>query len=152
MSEATIMSGMQTAIRAMSEFASADVVINDWSVLDGPVSGAPYVIIATSDEFMSRQDAPTAVTTWDLNVILFEHFTDWNTTLTNLRTRRQAIIDKINSSDIRSAGGLEAVDVQEIRAAGPIIPWFDPDIDPELMYEADPLYLVCPMILVCEEF
>jgi hypothetical protein len=103
MSEATIQLGIQAALRAMSEFEDADIVINDWSVLDQSSSAAPYVIIENADDFTSRQDTVTPVTRWEIPLTLIERFDDWQPALDNLRTRRQAIIDKINSDDIRSA-------------------------------------------------
>ena len=152
MSEAAISAAIITAIKNMSEFADADVVDNDYSILDQSVLKAPYVIVGTSDEFVSRQDVQTANTTWDLPITLIENFDGWATTLINIRTRRQALIDKINSGDIRSAGGLSGIDIHEIRSAGPLEPVFPPYVESEDFFEASPIYIYAAMILICEEF
>lgn len=152
MSEATIAAGIKAALQAMSEFDDVDVVEMEYGILDQTTLAAPYVIIGASDDFLSAQDAPSAETTWDLPVTLVEAFSDWETTLGNIRTRRQALIDKINSGDVRSAGGLEAVSIDEVRSGGPLQPVYGNWIDPELEPETDPIYIMAPMILVCEEF
>ena len=153
MSEATIQTGIQTQIQAMAEFADADVKINDWSILDQGNAAAPYVIISDADTFVSRQDSKTAVTTWEIVVTLCEAFTDWTTTLNNLRTRRQALIDNFNAvGDARSADGLAAVTVDEIRSEGPITPYYGPYLRADDMAEALPQFLNQSMIFVTQEF
>lgn len=152
MSEAIIAAAIISDLKAMSEFANVDVVDSDYSILDQSVLKAPYVIVGTSEEFVSRQDVVTPETTWDLPITLVENFKGWQTTLQNIRTRRQAIIDKINSSDVRSAGGLSGVNIDELRSDGPLVPTYPPYVESEDYYEADPIYIMCPMILVCEEF
>ena len=69
MSEATIAAGLATAIKAMDEFADADVVHNDFGVY-GKQAGAPYVLIGSTDNFESRQDVTTPETTWQIPVRL----------------------------------------------------------------------------------
>lgn len=152
MSEATIAAAIIADIQGMSEFADADVVDSDYSILDQSVLKAPYVIVGTSDEFVSRQDVQTPETTWDLPITLIENFRDWQTTLQAIRTRRQALIDKINSGDVRSAGGLSGVNIDELRSDGPLLPIYPSYVEPEDYYESEPIYIYCPMILVCEEF
>lgn len=152
MSEATIQSGLQTAIQAMSEFASADVVINDWGILDQSTGNAPYVLIENSDDFSSEQDTQEPVTVWSIPITLIEAFTDWETSLNNLRTRRQAIIDKINSSDIRTAGGLEATNIRRIYNDGPITPVEERGMSDIEREYAVPVFLTQRIILEAEEF
>lgn len=152
MSEATIQSGIQTAIRAMAEFADADVVINDWGIMDQASSNAPYVLIENSDTFESKQQTVSANTVWELPITLIERFTDWDTTLNNLRTRRQAIIDAINTGDIRTAGGLEAVDISSVRNDGGISYIYDAYIDPTDEPNALPTFISQRILLVAEEF
>lgn len=150
MSELAIQTALQTAFKAMDEFADADVLINDWTVLDQSVLKAPYVIISDADTFRSRQDTSTPNTTWEIVVTLLENFEDWTTALDNVRTRRQAIIDKVNTGDTRSAGGLEGTSIDEIRSGTPITPRYDTYV--ENISEAEPIYLFQDLILVCEEF
>lgn len=149
MSEATIAAGLVAAIQSMTEFADADVVHNGWGLLDQTTSAAPYVIVSTADDFVSRQDTVSEKNTWQIPVILVEAFTDWATALGNLRTRRQAIIDKINSTNARSAGGLQCT-IDEVRNGGPITPDYGRYVeDPS---EADPIFLTQVLILTCEEY
>lgn len=151
--EADIANGLQTAIQAMAEFADADVVVNDWGVLDGSVSQAPYVIITTADDFTSRQDAPSANDTYSIPVTLFEAFTDWPTTLTNFRTRRSALITLANAGGtFRSAGQLESVTINAVRSGGKILPYYQPGLTSEEMQEATPQFLMQEIIFDTEVF
>jgi len=152
MSEATIRSGISTAIKAMTEFADADVVISEWGILDQSNLSAPYVLIEISDDFRSVQNTVTPQTTWNIPINLIERFTDWDETMVNLATRRQAIIDKINSSNIRSAGGLDGVDISEIRNDGYITPIFSRSDQEDLYEDALPIFLMQRILLICTEF
>lgn len=153
MSELAIQEGIQDILQAMSEFADADVVINDWGLLDQSNSNAPYVIISNADDFVSRQDVKTPETTWQIPVTLCEAFSDWPTTLNNLRARRQAIIDEFNTvGDNRSANGLAAVTIDEIRNDGPIQPYYGPYVPAEAQAEVLPQFLNQTLILTVQEF
>ena len=72
MSEVTIQAAVQDTLQAMAAFAAADIVINDWSILDSSTFAAPYVIIRTADSVTSRQDTMTPNTRWQIPVTLFE--------------------------------------------------------------------------------
>ena len=58
--EADVQLAMQTAMQTISLFASADVVINDWDVLNQAGAKAPYVVIENSETLDSRQDVADA--------------------------------------------------------------------------------------------
>ena len=150
MSETAIQSGLQTAFRAMARFSSADVVINDWRILDGNIAGSPYILIENADTMNSRQDAPTPVTTWDIPVTIYRQFADWNTTMGSLRDDRQAVVDNINSSDVRSAGGLQ-VSINAVRSEGreDVYDIYNPS---EFDAEKEPTFIGYRLILVCEEY
>jgi hypothetical protein len=152
MSEAAIQAGIQAALQAMSEFDDADIVINDWGILDQSSLKAPYVIIENSDSFRSVQDVQTPENTWNIPITLIERFTDWSTTLNNLRARRLAIIQKINSGDERSAGGISGVTIDEIYADGPIRQVYPAYLTVEQQSEALPAFLSQRIILVAKEF
>jgi len=143
MSEASIVSGLMTTIKAMSEFADADVVDSDWSVLDQPTVNAPYVIFTPSDEFDGRQDTMSPETDWIIPAALVEPFTEWSTTLVNFRTRRQAILDKINTEDsaFRGPSSTTNSDVRRVRSGSVIEPYYDPWLTEEEVKEAVPIYL-----------
>lgn len=130
--ELQVMSGLQTILQAMSEFEDAEVTINDWAVLDGEMGGsgryARYAILRTSDDIRARQDVYDANTGWNVLVGLYVEFEDWDTSFTNFRTLRQAVVDKMNTGNSRSAGGLEAFSIDEIRNQGPITPYYPPTV------------------------
>lgn len=152
MSEATVQAGIQDTLQAMSQFADADVTINDWSILDQGTSAAPYVIIRNANQFTARKDTYTANTKWDIPIELYERFTDWPTTLNALRDDRQAIIDAFNAnSSVRSAG-LSGVTVDEIRAASDVTEVYPPGIDPRQQPDALPMFVAQLFILTAEEF
>ena len=150
MSEVTLLEALQTTIRALDAFTDVDVVINDFSVFDQDTGKAPYAIIGLSDEFRSRQDAPSSEDHWAPTVTLVERYTDWKTTLDNLVTRRQAIIDAMNSGSARSAGGLAGYDIHEVRSGSPVLPRY-PEYT-ENTAEADPIFLYQDIIIDCTEF
>lgn len=154
MSEATILSGLKTALLSMEEFASGEVVIDDWDLITkGETQASPFVILETSNEFVSRQDTQTPDTIWQIVLfLLVEYDGRWETSKAAFRTARQAIIDKINTSSVRSAGGLAGVTIDEVRSNGPIGYYFEPQLDPDDIAYADPLYLVQEIILSAEEY
>ena len=152
MSEKTIAEGIQDALQAMDEFADDDVVINDWGILDQDTASAPYVIIKTSDIFSSVQNTKEPETTWEIPLMLIEDLrsVDYETALTNLRTHRQAIIDKINSTNIRSAGGEDSVTVDRVYSGSEIEEI--PDLYNANTNEAEPVFLAQLILLTVEEF
>lgn len=152
MSEYTIQQGIQTAIQAMTEFADTDVFINNWDWLDQSSANAPYVNIENSDDFTSDQVTQSANTVWNIPVNLIEAFSDWDTTLNNFRTRRQAIIDKINSGTVRTAGGLAATNVRRVRNDGSIYYIYDKNIPDDQLRDALPSFIGQRLILETEEF
>jgi len=148
-SEATIHSGVQDAIQALSEFASASVIVNDYSVYDDPVSNAPYVLIENSDEFETRQDTSVQTTAWSIKLTLIEAFTDWTTTLNSFRTNRQALIDMV-TGNTWAFGTSEGFDTTSLSSAGPIIPFYDSYEDEPA--ESLPTFIQQEMTLSTEEF
>jgi hypothetical protein len=153
MSEQTIAEGIQDILQAMDDFASADVVINDWTILDGPRKSAPYVIIETSDDFVSRQDGSSQVEVWQIPCHLFTRFQKWETALNNFRDTRQNIINEFNAvGTSRAAGQSGMTDAREIRNDGPITYWYEKYLTQEEQEVADPIFVMQPMIFeVLEE-
>ena len=152
MSEQTIQEGIQTTIRALTAFASADVVINDWDLLDQSTANAPYVIIENSPEPIVTQQTVSGNFAWSIPVSLFERFVDWPTTLNGFRTRRQAIFDAYNAvGTARAAGGIEAVDIHTIRVGGPIEYLYDPYLRDEDIPDALPMFVTQQLIFEVDE-
>lgn len=157
MSEATIQTALQTLIQGLAAFGNADVVINDWGLLDDGVNGAPYFILESSDDFTSVQTAKVEQTTYQLKGYLFENFTTWKETLDNLTTRRDALLTLFNDSSTgaRMAGSVnadeKAVNIEEIRAGSGVTPWYYHYMSAEEAANATPQYLWQLLIFTARE-
>ena len=152
MSEKSIQEDIQETITAMTEFSSATVVINDWSILDGPVSNAPYVIIENSDTVVSRQDVKDPSTRWDIPIMLIDRFVDWTISLGGFRDRRQALIDRFNEPANYRSAGASATTMDVIRTEGPIDYRYGLYAEPELDSEAVPVFIAQRLLFEFEEF
>jgi hypothetical protein len=150
-SESTVQTALQTALRAMSDFADTDVTINDWGVLDGSNANAPYAVIENSDDFESRQDTQTATNNWNIPVNIFVRLAadTWATALNSFRDTRQNVLDAANTGTVRSASGQAGIDIKTITPEGKIGYIYDAAADPEY---ATPQFIVQRMIFHCEEF
>ena len=153
MTEKLVQEGIQAVIRAMDEFGNADVRINDWDFLDGPISDAPYVMIENSDDFDSKQDTTSANTVWQIPVNLLERYVDWKQSMTDFRDRRQALIDKFNEvGSARAANGLASTTTDRIYPESPIGFRFLEYLDPELRDEQEPVFIEQRLLFQVEEF
>ncbi len=155
MNETAVQTGLQTIVRGVSGFADARITINDWTVLDEPVSGGPCVIIGNADNPDSRMDSSDSQDTYAVPLILVEPFTgDWKESLDNFRDHREALINIFNVADntARSVGGIEGTDVRRIYADGPITEYYDKLQDPRTNADALPIFLVQALLIEVEEF
>ena len=148
--EAAVLTALETSLQTLSAFGATDVVIDDYAIFDDYAGNSPYVILSISDTFNSRMDTASDQNRWELGLMLALEWTGWKATLDTFGTRRQEIIDLFNSGSVRSAGGIEALDISEIRSNGPILPRFPPYV--ENLQEATPLFLFQEMIVIAEEF
>ena len=149
--ETAIHSALQTAVQGMTEFANVDVLINDFTIFDKAISGAPFFIISTADDFEARQDTMTPNGSWRVRGTLLEEFTGWKATMDNLRDDRQAIIDMMNTGANRTLS-IEGLDCPSIINDSPITAWFDPMVRAEEIAEATPIYLFQDMLFEFREF
>lgn len=154
--EAALQSAIQTILQSITgTFASADVVINDWSILDGPRDSAPFAIIENSDDFSGLQRTSDANTRRDIPVTLAVRLgpDTWKEAQDNFRDAREAILSKFNEvGTARSAGGLEGVDITEIRSAGPIGYIYPIYVEPQNQPFVNPDFVSQRIIFVVEEF
>jgi len=148
--EATVLTALETSIQTLAAFGETDVVINDYAIFDEWAGNSPYVILSISDEFASRMDTSADQNQWKIGLLLALEWTGWKATLDSFGTHRQNIINLFNSGSVRSAGGIEAFDISELRSNGPILPRFPPYV--ENLQEATPLFLFQEMIVVAEEW
>mgnify|MGYP003402230326 FL=1 len=153
MSEANVIAGIKTVIHSVTGFVSTSVTVEDWSVLDGPFANSPFFVLEMSDEFVSRQGTREDVTTWNIKGTLYVAFENWAISRSTLRSYRQAIIDKFNEvGTARSAGGLEATDINEIRSGGAVTEIYQAYNVQELTPESLPMCIAQEFVFVCEEY
>ena len=137
--EKAIQEGIQTVIRGIAAFDDESVQINRDVFLDGSLDYSPFFNIITADEFGIRQDTVTETGFYEVGAILYVEWEDWETSYNDMRDRRQDIIDTFGAvGTARSAGGIDGVDIPEIRSGGPIVPVTyddDPDAFPVLLMQ-----------------
>jgi len=155
MSSAAIITAWTTALEALSEFGSGDVVTDDWSILDqvGSHESSPYFIWHVPDTFISRKDVPTAVDIWEIEGELILRFVKWPTTKVLFDATRQNILDKFNSVNTLRSPVTES-DLQEIRANGPIEAIYDIsafDNQGVILPEALPMWLSQKWLFIIQE-
>ena len=148
--EAVVLAALETSIQTLEAFNATDVVINDYAIFDDYAGNSPYVILTIADTFGSRMDTASDQNRWNIGLMLALEWQGGKTTLDSFGTHRQSIVDLFNTGSARSAGGIEGLDISEIRSDGPILPRFMPYV--EDLREATPLFLFQEMIVVTEEF
>jgi len=153
-SEETIQEALQAGFQAMSAFADADVVINNWDILDNSVENAPYVIIENADGFVSMQDTVIARNDFVIPFTLVVKLgaDSWTTALLSFRDTRQAVIDAMNTGTLRTAGGQAGINIRRVRNDGPIGYIYPPYVTPEEAAESTPLFVSQRLVAECEEF
>ena len=145
MSEKALQESLQTTLQALTGWSAVKVVINDWRILDGSRTSAPYAIIETADSFNSNQLAMIPVVNWQIPVTIFVAWQDWGEAYDSFRDLRQAVIDGIADSGDFANKYL----VNAIRNDGIIGEWLDPyqNADANPM----PIYVTQRLILEIEE-
>ena len=119
--EKAIQEGIQGVVRGISAFEVESVQINNDIFLDGPLTASPFINILDADNFSIRQDTVTPTGFYETPAIFYVEWTDWQTAQDGLRDHRQSIIDKFSEvGTARSAGGIDGVNIEEIRADGPV--------------------------------
>ena len=123
MSEATLQADIQRELlRITGTFSSGDVVIDDWSVLDGPNANAPYVIILTSDTLSVTQiQTETPLFSYTIPFYVIVKFIDWDTSRAALGVARQTVINWLAAPDsFQAASGRLAWGMRSISAVEPV--------------------------------
>jgi hypothetical protein len=145
MSEKTLQESLKATLEALTGWDTVKVVINDWRVLDGSTTAAPYAIIETADGFSSDQTAMIPTVNWQIPVTLFVAWKDWGAAYDHLRDLRQAVIDEI----AKNAQFATCYLVNTVRNDGLVGEWYDPyqnqDINPM------PIFVIQRLILEVEE-
>jgi hypothetical protein len=140
--ELQVQQGLQTLIRELGAYASADVVINDWSIFDQWVGQAPYVIIQNAHDVNYQKRSSAEQRRYTTLITLVEQFEDWETTYNAFRASREALINQIDSDNNRTANGLDGMDIVEIRNTTPILPKYPNHVmDQEDLSGVEPEFL-----------
>jgi len=149
MSEKAIAEALQDTFQALKTYENADVVINDWSILNRSFANAPFIHIETAGEFEARKDTYNDQTTWNIPVTLLVRYKNNEDAYNDFRKYRQEILDTMNSDGNRSAG-LSGVTIDIIHSDGEIMEVFNKEVEnPEY---AIPDLIAQRMIFVVEEF
>jgi len=147
-SEAQLQAGIKATLQGITRFNSSSVTINNDVYLDGPIANSPFFNILIADSFTSRQDTMTPTGTYQIPVIMYREFADWEETQNQFQADRQAILDEFNEvGAARSCGGLEGVTVNVIRAEGPVTGVAYDETTPAM-----PVYLMQSLIFEVELF
>lgn len=148
MSETTVMQKIQSVVRDIVSFNEEDVTLDDWSLRD--TNRSPFMVIYTSDSFRARKDTRSATTEWEIPALLSVRFTTWPETYGEFRLQRQRVIDEFDKDAGQRTD--DGVDIQEIRDAGPIVPFYDPYLTADERSDAMPLALEQLLIFEVKEF
>ena len=150
MDEKTAQESLQTWLQGLSEFANADVVINDFSIFDGARDKGPFAIISNSDRWRSRQVGSVAEDTWPIPVFLLVPFTKDQETLNTFRDTRQVIINEINDNT-GNRTPVPGADISEVFPGTDVMEWFEEGTKPE-EFGTFPLYIFQVMLFQVETF
>jgi hypothetical protein len=126
MTEKDVQSQLQNELLTLTTlFSTGDVVINDWSVLDGPTAKAPFVIIEDSGTVEVGNPQVFSPTTWVLPFTIVVAFRNWAESLNSFRDTRQAVLSHLQAVDsFAGVNGALAVGIREIRSQGEILSVF----------------------------
>ena len=104
--EKAVQESFQGYFQGLDSYASADVTINDYSVLEDPRDGGPFIVIENSDDFDSLQENYSPENQYNINLLLLVPFTTDASAMNNFRDYRQEIIDGFNGDNAwRSPAG-----------------------------------------------
>lgn len=157
MNEKDIQEAVQDTLQSMSEFDDAEVVINDWHVVDMARDTGRRIVIKTADSFESTQDSQSGIDRLTVLVGLFEPFQQsnygWKPTMDNFRDGREAIVEKFRDG-FRSpaSSATRTVTINTISNDGPIVPYYDQYVPEEYEQEQLPVYLYQWLAMDVEEY
>lgn len=151
MSEKVLAESIQSELlRLTSLFSEGDVVINDWSILDGSSERAPYVNIETSDDVNLVDIQSDRRVTWLIPLTITVRFTDWDGSLIALRDCRQTVIEHLlQTEEFLEANGKLAWGLRGLRNEGRVAGVYDKY--PENEAEALPVFVSQKLICTVEE-
>jgi len=152
MTEAILQADLQRELlKLTSVFSAGDVVISDWSILDGSSQKAPFVIIEVSDdmEIDGIQERQWEKIT-SIPFTLIVRFVNWDTSMIAFQVARQSVIDAlVNVSNYDRASVKLAWGLLNISSSGTVDPVYDRYN--ENSAESLPVYLSQKIILRVKE-
>jgi len=146
--EKQLQQGIRNTVRGISGFEDSSVQINRDVFLDWSTDYSPFFNILDADTFNYQQGATAVYGSIEIPAILYVVWENWEDAQNDFRDRRQDIVDAHNATGTaRSAGGLDGVNITEIRSDGPMIPvTYDDDPD------AFPIFLMQALVFHVELF
>jgi len=152
MTEAILQADLQRELlKLTSVFSTGDVVISDWSILDGSSQKAPFVIIEVSDdmEIDGIQERQWEKIT-SIPFTLIVRFVNWDTSMIAFQVARQSVIDAlVNVSNYDRASVKLGWGLLSISSSGTVDPVYDRYN--ENSAESLPVYLSQKIILRVKE-
>jgi hypothetical protein len=121
MSEAALQADLQREFLTLSSvFSAGDVTVNDWSVLDGPIEKAPYIVIENSDDFAIATIQTDPIPLWMIPFTLFVRFLDWGSSEAAFAAARQPVVDHLVGRAFQAASGNLNFGLRSIRSGSPL--------------------------------
>lgn len=128
MDDSTLLTQLQAQLRTLTPtFSTTDVVINDWSILDGPSSNAPYALIETPDEIEILEiESDAQYTLVAIPLYLIVRFLDWTTSKNDFLSLRTTVLNHLSSPGdfAKNQGQLGAI-IRKIRSGSDVIGIYD---------------------------
>jgi hypothetical protein len=154
MTDTTIISGLITLFTSLESFGAQDVVVDDYSILDGTSHRSPFLLIETPSDFTATQATKIPTTIWDIPVTLFVRFTDWQESMEMFRQYRNELISLMNTGTGERAAGLTtgSITIDTIKGEGNIEGFYDVYLDEEQVKSALPIYLQQTIVFTAEEY
>ncbi len=128
MDDSTLLTQLKTQLLILTTtFSDDDVVINDWSILDGPSSAAPYALIETPDDvevLEIESDAQYSLVA--IPVYLIVRFLDWTSAKNDLLSLRTTVINHlIHPEDFAQDQGQLGAIIRKIRSGSDVVGIYD---------------------------
>lgn len=152
MTDTTIMNGLVSLLKTLQRFSKAEIVIDDYSILDETVHRSPYLILETPDDFESTQRTKIPVTVWNVPVTLFVRFTEWKDSLEEFRECRNELITLMNGTAGERSANQQSTTIDTIKNIGKIQPFYDPYLSEEQVKVAMPLFLFQTFLFIAQEY
>lgn len=151
MSESSLTTALQKELQTLtSVFSSTDVVINDWSILDGPSENSPYILIENSDQFDTNNLQTDGTILWRIPFWIINRFIDWKTSLPSFQSYRDSVLTHLSHpGDFLDSSAVLAWGVRGFQNDGDVVGIYDRYTQNDS--EALPVFHAQRILLLVEE-